>query len=211
MPLLPLELDIVADAIIPLSDEAQAQIAAARAAVAELERDQPQVARLLLLSDAVAFSAGLKTLRRHQCLRGRRFCEWGSGIGLMTALAALEGFDAVGIEAEPVLVNAAQKAFPQAVRGPRFMEGSFVPVAAAERFRVVGTYGATVWEPSLDPDPYAALGLDCAEIDLVYAYPWPREIPLYETLFAQCASPGALLWLYVHGGPPRLLRQSPER
>src|SRR4051812_41645058 len=35
---------------------------------------------------------------------GRRFIEWGSGIGVVTCLAAGIGFDAVGIEIEPKLI-----------------------------------------------------------------------------------------------------------
>src|SRR4051794_5489754 len=34
---------------------------------------------------------------------GERFCEWGSGFGVVTCLAAMVGFDACGIEIEAEL------------------------------------------------------------------------------------------------------------
>jgi hypothetical protein len=38
-----------------------------------------------------------------------RFCEWGSGFGIATGLAAWLGFDAVGFENQADLVNASRK------------------------------------------------------------------------------------------------------
>lgn len=190
-----------------LTPQEQAHVDAARQAVARLERQQPQVIRLLQRSDPSTFCALLNWLRSQERFRTERFCEWGSGIGLITALAALNGLDAIGIEADPTLVSAAQKTYPPTARGPRFAQGSFVPLQVTGRFQVVGTYGATIWEPSPTGDPYAALNLSCADIDLIYAYPWPREIGLYEALFEHCARAGALLWLFIKGDAPRLVEK----
>lgn len=206
MPLIPVDITSIGREAEPTELEQRA-IAAASAAVARVEQLQPEVARLLQHSDPLAFCAGLRWLQAEQRLRGPHFCEWGSGIGLLTALAALNGLDAVGIEADSILVELARETFPPSDQGPRFAQGSFVPRQVAEDFQVVGTYGATIWQPSPNSDPYAELGLACRQIDLLYAYPWPREIGLYEALFEQCASPGALLWLYIQGGAPRLLEK----
>src|SRR6516225_2515786 len=40
---------------------------------------------------------------------GSRFCEWGSGFGVVACLAAMAGFDACGIEIEAELVDAARR------------------------------------------------------------------------------------------------------
>jgi hypothetical protein len=40
---------------------------------------------------------------------GRRFIEWGSGLGVVTCLAEWAGFDAIGIEIEPRLVGMAEE------------------------------------------------------------------------------------------------------
>ncbi|MEA3640547.1 MAG: hypothetical protein VBE63_11465 [Lamprobacter sp.] len=179
----------------------------ARRAVARIERQQPQLTRLLQPSDPIAFCGILRTLKSQYRLRGKRFCEWGSGVGLLTALAALNGLEAIGIEADATLVKEAQKTFPPTDRGPRFAQGSFVPPQVTGHFQVVGTYGATIWKPSTERDPYAAFNRSCTDFDLIYAYPWPREIGLYEALFERCAGNGALLWLFIQGEAPRLLEK----
>src|SRR5262245_4244382 len=51
-------------------------------------------------------------LREVECaglLTGRWFCEWGSGLGVVSCLAATLGLHAWGIETEPVLVRAARR------------------------------------------------------------------------------------------------------
>lgn len=206
MPLLPLEIEINADTV-ALTESECTQIKAAEQAVASLRHREPNVTRLLQTSDAVAFCAGMRALLRHRCLTGRRFCEWGSGVGLIAALASLHGFTSCGIEAESLLFREAQKTFSPTGNGPRFAHGSFVPSTVSGQFQVVGTYGATLWQPSIEPDPYAALGLSSDEFDLIYAYPWPREINLYESLFECCAGPDAVLWLYIQGAAPRFWRK----
>ena len=46
-----------------------------------------------------------REFRPRNLATGRRFIEWGSGIGVVTCLASCVGFDAVGIEIEPKLVE----------------------------------------------------------------------------------------------------------
>src|SRR5437879_3497169 len=46
----------------------------------------------------------LRSLSESILLRGNRFCEWGSGFGVATCLAAIVGFDACGIEIDRELV-----------------------------------------------------------------------------------------------------------
>ena len=159
----------------------------------------------LLGSDPQAFCLGLKALRRQGILRGRNFCDWGSGIGVISGLAALNGFDAYGIELEPAFVIEADALCRDFSLPAKFVCGSFVPAGIDESFGVVGTYGATDWRITRGRDVYDVLGRHCSEMDLIYAYPWPREVALYEQLFDLAARSGAILWLYRQGEGPRLL------
>src|SRR5689334_11361769 len=54
--------------------------------------------------DFAAAYRALAGLAGTNLARGPVFCEWGSGFGVVTGLAALLGFDACGIEAEGPLV-----------------------------------------------------------------------------------------------------------
>src|SRR5579859_385397 len=51
----------------------------------------------------------LRIIHDEGLCKGRFFCEWGSGLGVVTGLAAMLGFDACGIEIEPSLVTAARR------------------------------------------------------------------------------------------------------
>ena len=58
-----------------------------------------------------------------------------------------------------------------------------------------------------DRDLYAELGCRVDEMNVIYAYPWPRETDLYESLFDHVAGEGAILWLYRKEATPKLLRK----
>lgn len=154
-----------------------------------------------LISDPKQFVATLARLKQEASLPGNRFCEWGSGLGQMCALAELQGFEAYGIECEAAFVREAEALCQDCGLHARFAVGSFIPASIAPSFRVIGTYGATDWSiPPQNTDAYQQLGCAVCDMDLIYAYPWPREIPIYQALFDLVAKPGALLWLYVEGG-----------
>src|SRR5438874_6164144 len=51
----------------------------------------------------------LRAIADSTLARGLRFCEWGSGFGVTTCLAAMVGFDACGIEIDGELVAHAQR------------------------------------------------------------------------------------------------------
>lgn len=159
----------------------------------------------LLRSDPHAFCRSMRMLRCLGILQGHSFCEWGSGIGTMTALAALSGFDAYGIEREAAFIAEARALCCDFSLAASFVCGSFVPPQIAERFSVVGTYGATDWSITMGLDVYGVLGRRCSEMDLIYAYPWPREITLYEQLFDLTAKKEAVLWLHRQGERPSVM------
>jgi len=137
----------------------------------------------------------LAAVRRGGLAPGRTFCEWGSGLGIVTCLAATLGFRAYGIEIEEALVHAARgfasgRGIPVA-----FACGTFLPPGCedlADRPREFD------WLCSGGADGHAALDLDPAELDLVFAYPWPGDEQVVFDLFARIAGTGALLLTY-HG------------
>jgi hypothetical protein len=135
-------------------------------------------------------------------LRGRgpagggtaRFLEWGSGIGTVTIMADLLGFESYGIEIDPDLVARAESLAARFESGATFVEGTFFP----DGYRPPrGAGGAKGVRTKLGGRPgYDVLGLDVSDFDVVYAYPWPGEETLYEDIFDRHARPGATLVCY---------------
>ena len=58
---------------------------------------------------------------------GTLFCEWGSGFGVVTCLAALLEFDAYGIEVDSTLVRASRRLAADFDLPVEFAQGGFIP------------------------------------------------------------------------------------
>ena len=128
-------------------------------------------------------------------LRGQveTFLEWGSGLGVVTIMASRMGFEAFGIEAESELVDYSIDLANNFNCSAQFAHGSFIP----DEF---------VWDPSqgdesertaIDlPAGYEQLDLDLRDMDLVYAYPWPTEHPLYHNILNEFGAPNVKLLTY---------------
>ena len=117
----------------------------------------------------------LRRLREEGLARpGGQFLEWGSGLGMVTILASLMGFDALGVELDPRLAAAAKRLARRhgASGRARFVRGSYEKIPG-KGVPVVGARGQ----------------------DVVYAYPWPGEEAGFRERFAAQAKPGALLLL----------------
>jgi hypothetical protein len=138
---------------------------------------------------------------------GRRFVEWGSGVGAVTCLAVLAGFDAVGIEIEQELVEMAEKLALDMGIAAQFAQGSFVPAGTEPQFDSVSDI---TWLSTNGPDGYESLELDPDDFDIVYAYPWPGEEQVIFDLFKDCAAVGALLLSY-HGQEGLRLQRKVKR
>ncbi len=133
----------------------------------------------------------LSTLKENTMLHGLRLCEWGIGFGVLTCLAAQFGYQACGIELEPVLVHAARRLAADHALDCDFFLGTYVPEGAWK-----GDAQAEELDKSLGFSPF--------DFDLVYAYPWPAEADLLDQLFCRYAPPGALLVSYQGGGRIKL-------
>ncbi len=138
------------------------------------------------------FRAAFELLRS---LRGRAttFLEWGSGLGVVTIMAARLGFDACGIEIQPELVELADELATKYHADTQFVCGSFVPTAFETDLAGGDEFYRT------DASSYAAydeLDRELSDFELVYAYPWPDEHQLFGSIMRQCGAPGALLIRY---------------
>lgn len=119
--------------------------------------------------------------------------EWGSGLGVVTIMASQLGFDAYGIESESTLVDhslvLAEKHGPAA----KFAEGSFIP----DEFEwEIDAGDETFRTDEVAPAAYDQFDMQLRDFDLVYAYPWPQELPLFHSIVRKCGGQNALLLTY---------------
>jgi len=121
--------------------------------------------------------------------RAHTFLEWGSGLGVVATMASRLGFDAYGIEIKPALVHAARDLAMRFGAQPQFAIGSFIPDAFDETIHSGDEFFRTECN---EPDAYSALGLELADFDLVYAYPWPEEHTVFRSIVRRCAAPHTL-------------------
>lgn len=137
-------------------------------------------------------------------LSGNRFCELGSGFGVVTMLAAEKSMESVGIEIEPELVNQAVDLATDLGNEAKFYCGSFVPRGASISEHDCDVQNVVIEEG----DVYKEIGLAMDDFDLFFAFPWPGEHTFFEAVFEACASDGALLLTYRGREGMHLLRKS---
>jgi hypothetical protein len=134
----------------------------------------------------------------------RVFCEWGSGFGTVTCLAALLGYEAYGLEIDAELVRLSRAMARRLGIPVTMLCTSFLPAGYAAS---AGDDGATLVTPEAaraHPDTaeargplrYDGMASAIADIGLFFAYPWPEERELVRQLFEAVARAGALLVMY---------------
>jgi hypothetical protein len=170
-------------------------LADAQRRIATLEEESRMSIPAFVPCDFALVHRALTAIKLRNLATGRRFLEWGSGIGVVTCLAIWNGFDAVGIEIEPKLVRIAEELAGEHGVVTEFACGSFVPSSA--QLSVEGS-GEITWLSTSGPDAYAQVELEPDDFDVIFAYPWPGEEQVIFDLFAECAAVGALLLTY-HG------------
>jgi hypothetical protein len=121
------------------------------------------------------------------------FLELGAGMGVITILADLLGFDAFGIEIEPELVEESRSLAARFDSGATFAEGSFVPADYRDEIALLD---AEFHSPAEGADAYAELGMEIADFDLVYVYPWPGEEEWARELVRRNAGANTMLLTY---------------
>lgn len=140
--------------------------------------------------------------------RGSMFCEWGSGFGVITGLAAFLGYEAYGIEVEGELVNHSRGLAEDFGLRAEFVHGSFVPRGGEDRIHTSGPYS---WLTTEGDYAYDEMGLDADDFDVVFAYPWPDEEGVVADLFDRYGGEGAVLVTYHGGTEFRVRRKRPRK
>ena len=144
------------------------------------------------------FTSVFKALRMvtgERLANGGAFLEWGSGFGVVCALAAMQDYDAFGIEIERPLIEQAEELVEAHEIPVTFVCGNFVP---PEGEALADTTGEFDWLQSGGGRAYEEMGLEVEDFDVIFAYPWPGEEEVVMNLFDAFAAPGALLLTY-HG------------
>jgi hypothetical protein len=192
MRLVNVELAVSSDAIPPRVADL---IADAHKRIAAFDEERPAAIPAFIASDFEQAYRALAAIQASRLAAGNRFVEWGSGIGVVTCLAESVGFDAVGIEIEPTLVEMAESLAEEHEFAVEFACGSYIPPGAEPH---IDHLASIAWLTTDGPDGYSELDLDPDDFDVVFAYPWPGEEQVVFDLFADCAAVGALL-LTFHG------------
>lgn len=155
-----------------------------------------------LPSDAARVFAALDYVTRHGLTLGRVFCEWGSGLGTATCLAALLGYEAYGLEIEPELAALSREIARELAIAVEILCTSYIP-EGYESYAGVGGDELVQTEPFAYPGAavdgalhYEGMEVEIAAIDLFFVYPWPEEQELMQTLFDAVAVEGAMLIAY---------------
>ena len=132
----------------------------------------------------------------------RVFCEWGSGFGTATCMAALLGYEAYGIEIEEELVRQSRAIARRLGIRVEIICTSMFP-EGYDSYSGVGGASLVTPESFSNPDDedrsplrYDGMDIDVAEIGLFFAYPWPEERELMQELFDAVAAEGAILVAY---------------
>ena len=145
----------------------------------------------------------------------RVFCEWGSGFGTATCLAALLGYEAYGLEIDAELVRLSRAIARRLGIPVKMLCTSLLP-AGYEAYAGVDGVALVVPESvrahtdtaeARGPLRYAGMEIAIADIGLFFAYPWPEERELMQKLFEAVAREGAMLVVYHTDTDIRVFRK----
>jgi hypothetical protein len=160
-------------------------------------------------SDFVEVYGVLQALATSNLASGDAFCEWGSGFGVVTCLAAMLQFDACGIEIDHALVEAAEQLADDFDLAVEFTCGSFIPEGGDIYADACGF--ECPWLTTNAASGLVSLGSAPDEFDVIFAYPWPGEERVVENIFEHYAGVGALLLTYHGHEGSRLRRRTTAR
>jgi hypothetical protein len=131
----------------------------------------------------------LSRIQAEGLARGPMFCEWGSGLGGVCGVASLNGFTPLGIEIRPSFVDSARELAENLALPMVFAEGTYL--LPGDEDSVGQTHLHT--ELTFNTRAWDELDLAPADCDVIFAYPWPGEEAIVDSLFLRHAGPDALL------------------
>jgi hypothetical protein len=210
MPLVDIEISINGSA---LPDDVAAFLREADLRVNQFVGDSPIRVTGFVPSGFVTVYHALHAITKANLAPGTSFCEWGSGFGVVASLAAMLGYDVCGIEIERGLVDSSRRLADDFGLPVEFVHGSFVPpfAEADAQEACAENNGQYFWLVTNADDAYDELGLDPDDFGVVFAYPWPGEECLIESLFEKYAAEEALLLTYNQFDSVRLRRKVGNR
>ena len=130
-------------------------VARANALVRDALENLPGVQRAgFVCSELSAVEAALQFVIRGDLARGPIFCEWGSGLGAVCAVASSLDFEVYGIEIQAELVDAAREVVAELGLEAEFAHGSFL--LPGDEPLVAGCYNT---HAVVSMDAYNDLGL----------------------------------------------------
>jgi hypothetical protein len=157
--------------------------------------------RLIPSDPALVYSA-LACVTQQELPPGRLFCEWGSGFGTATCLAALLGYEAYGIELHAELADISREMARELALPVEILCTSYIPEGYDSYAGIGGDdlIQSPMFSYPEDADEralrYDGMACTIAEIDLFFVYPWPEEQELMQKLFDAVAMEGAILIAY---------------
>jgi SAM-dependent methyltransferase len=197
-------LDLAIDPSRPIPPRVQAFLADASARVeAFIENTLDDPVAGFVPSDYLMVNRALEAISTVAGGSGGAFCEWGSGLGVIACLAAMVGFDAVGIEIEARLVEASRQLARDHRINAQFVLGSYVPDGHVPDDDTDESHVMTLESGRA---AYEELGLDVDDFDCIFAYPWPGEDDVVTEIFRRYAARGAILVTF-HGQDGLLVRR----
>ena len=200
-------LEVPIDPAFPVPQKVRALLADAASRIdqfVEVHKNDPAAG--FVPSDYEAVYRALAALHKGAAgviLPGNAFCEWGSGLGVIAALAAMIGYDAVGIEIDARLVAASRLLADDHRVNVELVRGSYVPDGHEPDEDFNDSHVMTLESGRA---AYDELGLDPDDFDCIFAYPWPGEDDVVTAIFDRYAARGAVL-LTFHGQDGLLIRR----
>jgi hypothetical protein len=170
------------------------------------ETEQNKKIPRFIPSDPLAIYRAIDFVTRKDLPLGRVFCEWGSGFGVATGLAAMLGYEAYGIEIEASLAAASESLAQHQGIEFTILNTSYIP-EGFESYAALGGEELVLPEnfsdhgDGFDQVPiYEGMPYSTDEIDLFFVYPWPGEQEFMQQLFEAVATEGAILLTYLEDG-----------
>lgn len=153
-----------------------------------------------------AYVAAALAQVQDRCLTdGKSFLEWGCGLGVVTGIAWLNGWDATGIEAEAFLVAQANEFLSSLHIEAEIWQGNFLPEGADDWADTNADHASLFHHV---PPAYNAMGRELDDFAVVFAYPWPGEHFYLQEVFRRAGRAGGLLIIFKGPFEIELYRKS---